>query len=60
MMKGKKTFGWSSEGNLAFEDIKKSIANTPTLECPDFSRDFIIYLYATENTLAAVLTQKNA
>ncbi|KAH9315981.1 hypothetical protein KI387_024608, partial [Taxus chinensis] len=46
-------------GKEAFEGIKKSIVKTPMLACPDFSKDFIIYCYATENTLAVVLTQKN-
>ncbi|KAH9294752.1 hypothetical protein KI387_038340, partial [Taxus chinensis] len=60
MMKGKKTFGWNPEGKEAFEGIKKAIAKTPILACPDFNKDFIIYCYATENTLAAILTQKDS
>ncbi|KAH9307169.1 hypothetical protein KI387_043841 [Taxus chinensis] len=60
MMKGKQTFGWSSEGKESFEGIKKAIAKTPVLACPDFSKDFIIYCYTTDNTLAAVLTQEDS
>ncbi|KAH9296739.1 hypothetical protein KI387_044767, partial [Taxus chinensis] len=47
-------------GKEAFEGIKQAIAKTPILACPDFNKDFIIYCYATEFTLAVVLTQKNS
>ncbi|KAH9323861.1 hypothetical protein KI387_018500, partial [Taxus chinensis] len=60
MMKGKQTFGWSSGGKESFEGIKRAIAKTPVLACPDCSKDFIIYCYATDNTLAAVLTQEDS
>ncbi|KAH9303729.1 hypothetical protein KI387_008133, partial [Taxus chinensis] len=60
MMKGKKTFGWCSEGKESFEGIKRAIAKTPVLACPDFRKDFIIYCYATDNTLVDVLTQEDS
>ncbi|KAH9311460.1 hypothetical protein KI387_026495, partial [Taxus chinensis] len=60
MMKGKQTFCWSSKGKESFEGIKRAITKTPVLACPDFSKDFIIYCYAIDNTLAAVLTQEDS
>ncbi|KAH9320394.1 hypothetical protein KI387_044494, partial [Taxus chinensis] len=60
MMKGNKKFGWSSEGKEAFDGIKQAIAKTPILACPNLNNDFIIYCYATDFTLAVVLTQRNS
>lgn len=59
-MKGKKNFGQSSEGKVAFEDIKRAITKNLILAFPDYRKDFIIYCYAIESTLAVVLTQENA
>lgn len=59
MMKPQESFKWNKEGKKTFEDIKKSIAKAPTLVSPDFNKDFIMYCYASEHTLSAVLVQEN-
>jgi hypothetical protein len=43
----------------AFENIKTVIANAPSLQSPDFSKDFLLYTFASDHSLAAVLTQKD-
>ena len=34
------------------------IAHAPSLRSPDFEKDFILYTFSSDNSLAAVLTQK--
>ena len=57
MMKRNTNFKWTKEGKASFEQIKTEIANAPTLSYLDFSKDFHLYCYASENTLSAILTQ---
>ena len=55
MMKGNSNFKWSEAGKCAFQDIKTAIANAPVLCHPNYKQDFIIYCYALEHTLSAIL-----
>ncbi|KAH9308600.1 hypothetical protein KI387_036511, partial [Taxus chinensis] len=59
MMKGKIPFRWSTEGKLAFDEIKREVACTPILVCLDFKKDFIMYSYASSHTVSAILMQEN-
>ena len=43
-----------------FELVKKALTETPVLISPDFTKDFYIFSFASEHTVAAVLLQKNA
>ena len=52
-------FKWSNEQQEAFIKIHKSIAEAPSLMPPYFSKDFILYTFATDFSYAAFLTQKN-
>lgn len=60
MMKGKTTFHWNLEGKAAFNDIKDAIAHAPVLVCPNYTKEFIMYSYASEHTMSAILMQKNS
>ena len=42
----------------AFSKINTSIAHAPSLKSPNFEKDFILYTFASDDSLAAVLTQK--
>ncbi|KAH9297527.1 hypothetical protein KI387_029209, partial [Taxus chinensis] len=53
------SFKWNKEGKTTFEEIKKAIAKAPTLVSPYFKKEFIMYCYASEHTLSAILVQKN-
>lgn len=59
MMKGKIVFHWNLKGKVAFNEIKEAIAHAPMLVCLDYTKDFIMYSYASKNTLSAILMQKN-
>ncbi|GLJ18809.1 hypothetical protein SUGI_0335870 [Cryptomeria japonica] len=50
-------FKWTEEARNAFERIKGSFANAPTLVNPDFIKDFILYCYASDHTMSAILLQ---
>ena len=49
-------FKWYDEQNNAFTEIRKAIVEEPALMSPDFSKDFILYTFATDFSYAVVLT----
>ena len=50
-------FKWDDKGLQYFEDIKNAISQAPILISPDFLRDFIIFSFASQDTIAGVLMQ---
>jgi hypothetical protein len=52
-------FEWNDESKKAFQDIKTAISEAPVLISPDYSKDFQIFSFASEDTIAGVLLQKN-
>ena len=59
MLKKDSTIKWTVEAKKSFEDIKLTLTKTPVLISPKFDRDFILFSFAFEHTIAAVLLQKN-
>ena len=51
-------FKWIDLERGTFNKIKLVIAHAPSLKSPNFEKDFILYTFASDNSLAAVLTQK--
>ena len=50
---------WTTEARKSFEDIKIALTQAPVLISLDFNKDFQIYSFASEHTIAGVLLQKN-
>jgi len=50
---------WREEGKQAFKSIKQALSHSPTLASPDYARDFQIFSFASDQTIACVLLQKN-
>ena len=50
---------WTVEAKHSFEEIKEALTKTLVLISPDFQKDFIIFSFASEHTIATVLLQKN-
>jgi hypothetical protein len=50
---------WREEGKQDFESIKQALSHSPTLASPDYARDFQIFSFAYDQTIACVLLQKN-
>jgi hypothetical protein len=48
-----------NEYKVSFQRVKKSIGEAPVLVSPDYSKEFLIFSFAFEHTIAAVLLQKN-
>lgn len=59
MLKKNLMFTWTKEGKVSFEEIKRSIASSPTLFDYNFDRDFILYSLRGESSISVVLTQLN-
>ena len=59
MIKKDFNFKWTKERKEAFEKIKESKAEAPTLRSPNFDKEFILYTFDFDHSIAAVLTQKN-
>ena len=56
MVKQSVQFKWIDIEKGAFNNIKTAIAHAPSLKSPDFEKDFILYTFASDNSLAAVIT----
>jgi hypothetical protein len=52
-------FKWDDERKDAFDNIKASISRDLVLRSPDFNRDFFLYTFTSDQSLAAVLNLKD-
>jgi hypothetical protein len=52
-------FVWDDTVNKAFEALKLSLTCTPLLFPPNYSRDYFLYLVASDSTIAMVLFQED-
>jgi hypothetical protein len=50
---------WTVEPRESFVQIKRSLTEAPVLISPDYSKDFMIFSFASYDTVAIVLLQKN-
>ena len=50
---------WTTEPRTSFDQIKRALTETPVLISPDYSKEFLIFSFASFDTVAAVLLQKN-
>jgi len=51
---------WTAKYRNSFDQIKKALTETPVLISPDYSKDFLIFSFASFDTVATILLQKNA
>jgi hypothetical protein len=50
---------WTAEPRESFDQIKKALTEAPVLISPDYFKDFMIFSFASFDTVATVLLQKN-
>jgi hypothetical protein len=50
---------WTAESRGSFAQIKKALTEAPVLISPDYSKDFLIFSFASNDSIAAVLLQRN-
>ena len=60
MLKKDREVKWSNQAIQSFEAIKHALIEAPVLIAPDYTKDFAIFPFASEDTIAAVLLQKNS
>jgi hypothetical protein len=51
---------WTPEARSSFEQIKQALVDAPVLISPDYSKEFFIFSFASNDTLVVVLLQKNS
>ena len=49
---------WIAEARHSFEEIKRALTQAPVLISRDFSKEFLVFTFASKNTIAKVLLQK--
>ena len=59
LLKQDTPFVWDEIAQLAFEALKKALLSAPLLHPPDYSRDFILYMAASDSTIGVVLVHKD-
>jgi hypothetical protein len=50
---------WTAESRDSFNQIKKTLTEAPMLINPNYSKDFLFFSFASFDTVAVVLLQKN-
>ena len=55
MLKKDQEVKWTTEAKNAFEKIKMALTEAPVLVSPYFTREFLTFSFASEDTIAAVL-----
>ena len=56
MVKQSVHFKWTNVEKNAFSKIKTYISHAPSLKSMNFKKDFILYTFASDDSLAVVLT----
>jgi hypothetical protein len=59
MIKKDVQFKWTYIEKEAFKNIKATIASAPALQIPYFTKDFLLYTFSSDHSLAAMLTYKD-
>jgi hypothetical protein len=59
MLKKYSEVKWTVEAKASFKCVKKAIGEAPVLASPDYTKEFLIFSFASKHTVAAVLLQKN-
>ena len=59
MLKKDQEVKWTAEAKNSFEYIRIALMEAPVLVSPDFTKEFLTFSFASEDTLVVVLLQKN-
>jgi hypothetical protein len=59
MLKKDSKVKWTIEAKASFEHVKKSIGEALVLVSLDYTKEFLIFSFTSEHTIAAMLLQKN-
>ena len=59
MLKKDAEIKWIPEAKESFEKIKQALFQAPVLIDPNYSKEFLIFSFASEDTIVVVLLQRN-
>ena len=59
LLKKGSEFVWDTTAKKYFEALKQSLTHTPLLFSPNYSRDYFLYLAASDYTITMVLVQED-
>ena len=59
MLRKEAKIEWTEQARNSFEDIKNAIMEAPTLISPNYTKGFYIFSFASYDTVAVVLLQKD-
>ena len=59
MLRKENEIKWDDDARKSFITIKSALTEASILASPDFSKDFLTFSYASEDTIAVVLLQRN-
>ena len=54
LLKKDTPFYWDERAQESFDALKQALVTTPMLSPPDYSRDFLIYVVTSEETVGLV------
>ena len=60
MLRKENEIKWDENARKSFITIKYTLTEAPVLASPNFSKDFLTFSYASEDTITVVLLQRNA
>jgi len=55
MLKKDTKIRWNTKSKLSFEQVKHALTEASVLISPDYTKDFYLFSFASENTIATVL-----
>ena len=58
-MKKDTTFCWDEQAQQSFDVLKRSLASAPVISPPDYSREFLLYVAVSMETIGMVLVQED-
>ena len=57
LLKKDTTFCWDEQAQKSFDVLKRALASASVISPPDYSRDFLLYVAASMETIGMVLIQ---
>jgi hypothetical protein len=59
LLKKDTPFIWDERAQESFDALKKALVSMPLLKSPDYSRDYLLYVTTSEETIGMVLVQED-
>jgi hypothetical protein len=59
LLKKDTPFIWDEQAQESFDDLKKDLVSMPMLKSPDYNRDYLLYIVASEEMIGMVLVQED-